>query len=159
MFKLSSYSGLKWLSLAAFLLIADLLTKQWALAHLILHEPIAVFAHFNLTLVYNSGAAFSMLSNESGWQRWFLSGVALIVSVFIIVWLKRVPDAPTAHKIGLACVLGGALGNAIDRLYLGYVIDFLDFYYADWHFPAFNIADSAITCGAILLLLTMWQKN
>ena len=154
-----SCSLIKWLMLAAVIVLADYFTKQWALLHLVLHEPQAVLPYFNFTLVYNQGAAFSMLSNENGWQRWFLSAIALVVSVFIVYWLKRTPQTPTVHKLGLACVLGGALGNAIDRLYYGYVIDFLDFHLGVWHFPAFNLADSAITCGAILLLLTMWKKT
>jgi signal peptidase II len=159
MFKLSKSSGLKWLWLSFGILILDVSTKWLALTKLTLYERVGVFPNFNLTLVYNEGAAFSMLSTQDGWQRWFLSLVAVVVSIMIVVWLKQVKDTPTAHKIGLALILGGALGNLIDRVRYGYVIDFLDFYFGTWHFPAFNIADSAITCGAILLLLTLRQQR
>lgn len=159
MFKEAKPSGLKWLWLSFFILATDFFTKWLALAQLTLYERVPIFPKFNLTLVYNKGAAFSMLSNETGWQRWFLSLVAVVISVMIIVWLKQVKDTPTAHKIGLALILGGAIGNLIDRVRFGYVIDFLDFYWGASHFPAFNVADSAITCGAILLLLTLRQQR
>ncbi len=159
MFKLSEHSGLKWLWLSAGIIIADLLTKGLALAYLPFNQPVAIFPSFNLTLVYNHGAAFSVLSDEGGWQRWFLSAIAILVSVMIIVWLRNVKDTPLINRIGLALILGGALGNLIDRLYYGYVIDFLDFHFSGWHFPAFNIADSAITCGAIALLLTLYPQR
>jgi signal peptidase II len=147
-----------WYWLPGFILIADIVTKWLALAHLTLFERLAIFPHFNLTLVYNKGAAFSMLGSHSGWQRWFLSAVALFISAIIIFWMKKHKEMPNVHKVGLMLVLGGALGNLLDRLRFGYVIDFLDFYWGAHHFPAFNIADSAITCGAILLLLTLRQQ-
>ncbi len=159
MFNMTKKSNLNWIWLSLFILIADFFTKWLALAHLTIYERVPVLPIFNLTLVYNQGAAFSMLSTEGGWQRWFLSLVAIFVSVMIVFWLKQVKDIPTVHKIGLALILGGALGNLIDRLRFGYVVDFLDFYYGAWHFPVFNIADSAITCGAILLLLTLRQQR
>lgn len=147
-----------WYWLAGFVLLADIATKWLALNYLVLYERVAMLPFFNLTLVYNKGAAFSMLGNQSGWQRWFLSLVAVGMSVLIIYWMKKNNDMPKAHKIGLMLILGGALGNLLDRLRFGYVIDFLDFYWGIYHFPAFNIADSAITCGAILLLVTLRQQ-
>lgn len=159
MFKLSQSSGLHWLWLSFFIFLADVSSKWFAVTQLTLHERVPVFPKFNFTLVYNEGAAFSMLSTSDGWQRWFLSLVAIVVSVMIVVWLKQVKDTPTSHKIGLALILGGALGNLLDRLRLGYVIDFLDFHLGLWHFPAFNIADAAITCGAILLLLSVLRPQ
>lgn len=158
MSKVSAYAGLKWLWLSVFLCAADLWTKWLAVTHLTLYERVPVLPVFNLTLVYNQGAAFSMLSNQSGWQRWFLIAIAGFISTMIVVWLKRDPQTPLVHKIGLACILGGALGNALDRLRYGYVVDFIDVHFAGSHFPTFNIADSAITFGAVLLLLTLWRK-
>lgn len=158
MFK-STSSGLKWLWLSALIFVLDYCTKWFAITYLTLYEHVNVFPKFNLTLVYNHGAAFSMFNYADGWQRWFLSAIAMVVSIIIVVWLKQAKNTSTAYKLGLALILGGALGNLFDRLRFGYVIDFLDFYWANWHFPAFNLADSAITCGAVILLLTLWQKK
>ncbi|MFA6037189.1 MAG: signal peptidase II [Legionellales bacterium] len=149
----------RWMALSALIVAADYATKWMALHFLTLFERVPIFSHFNLTLVYNKGAAFSFLGDQSGWQRWFLSAVALVISVVIIAWLKKNKDMPNVHKLGLTLILGGALGNLIDRVRFGYVVDFLDFYWGIHHFPAFNIADSAITCGAILLLLTFSSAN
>jgi signal peptidase II len=107
---------------------------------------------FKLTYVHNTGAAFSFLSEAGGWQRWFFAGLALAISVIIAVWLARLKKHETLLAVALALVLGGAVGNLIDRLAYGYVIDFLDVYYDTWHWPAFNIADSAITLGVMLML-------
>lgn len=148
-----------WYWLPGFIVLTDIVTKWLALKLLPLYSPVPIFPHFNLHLVYNHGAAFSMLGNQSGWQRWFLSAVAAIISIVIVYWMRKHNDMPTLHKVGLMLILGGALGNLIDRLRFGYVIDFLDFYWGIHHFPAFNIADSAITCGAILLLITIRKKS
>jgi signal peptidase II len=110
---------------------------------------------FNLTLVYNRGAAFSFLSQAGGWQRWFFAVLALVVSVGLVIWLRKLKRHEFYSAIGLTLILGGAIGNLIDRVRLGYVIDFLDVYYQQWHWPAFNIADSAITVGVMFLLLDM----
>jgi signal peptidase II len=118
-----------------------------------LYESIALFPGFNLTYVHNTGAAFSFLSEAGGWQRWFFAAMALIISVVLTIWLSRLKKHETLLAVALALVLGGAIGNLIDRLAYGYVIDFLDVYYQTRHWPAFNIADSAISVGVFLMLL------
>jgi signal peptidase II len=102
-------------------------------------------------LAHNSGAAFSFLANQGGWQRWFFAGIALVVSVALVIWLKKLPRSNRWLAIALALILGGAIGNVYDRIVLGHVVDFLDVYWGRAHFPAFNIADSAITVGAIMM--------
>lgn len=146
-------SALRWLWLTGVVLALDQLTKVWVSASFSLYERINVLPLLDITRVHNRGAAFSFLSSASGWQRWFFAALALAVSVMIVVWLRRL--APGQHRLaaGLALVLGGALGNLWDRLLHGYVVDFIDVYYQDWHWPAFNLADSAITIGAALLIL------
>jgi signal peptidase II len=118
-----------------------------------LYESIPLLPFFNLTYVHNKGAAFSFLSEAGGWQRWFFAALALIISVILSVWLARLKKHETLLALALSLVLGGAVGNLIDRLAYGYVIDFLDVYYDTWHWPAFNIADSAITLGVALMLM------
>ncbi|MDO6460584.1 signal peptidase II [Granulosicoccaceae sp. 1_MG-2023] len=134
-------------------LALDQLTKQLALANIELHERVAVMPSFNLTLRYNEGAAFSFLSDAGGWQRWFFTGLALLVSVFLVIWIRRQPASEKWSTLALSLVLGGAVGNLIDRLIYGHVIDFIEWYYDRFYWPAFNIADSAICVGAVLLLL------
>ena len=118
-----------------------------------LYQSIQIIPYFNLTYVHNKGAAFSFLSEAGGWQRWFFAGLALVISCVIAVWLTRLKQHETLLAVALSLVLGGAIGNLIDRLAYGYVIDFLDVYYQTWHWPAFNIADSSITLGVILMLV------
>jgi signal peptidase II len=145
---------LRWLWLTSLIVILDQITKSWISQTLTLYESVAIFSFFNFTLVHNTGAAFSFLAEAGGWQRWLLTGLALIVSVIIVVWLSRLKTVE--HRwlaIALALVLGGAIGNLIDRIIYGYVIDFLDLYYKMWHWPAFNVADSAISIGAVMLLM------
>jgi signal peptidase II len=146
-------SGLIWLWVTVVVIVLDQLTKILASSNLGLHESVAVMPFFNFTLAHNTGAAFSFLSNASGWQRWFFTLIALVISVAICVWLRRLTSSDRWMSVSLTLVLGGALGNLWDRLTLGYVIDFLDFYYGSWHWPAFNIADSAITVGAVMLVI------
>lgn len=148
---------LKWLWLTLIVIVLDMLTKAFASEHLVLHQPVAIFPGFNFTLMHNTGAAFSFLSDASGWQRWFFSGIALAVSAGIVVWLKKLTPDQSWTACALALILGGALGNVWDRLTLGHVIDFIDVYYADAHWPAFNIADSAITVGAALLIIDSFR--
>jgi signal peptidase II len=143
---------LKWLWLSFLALILDQSSKQIIDTSMQLYQSIPVMPYFNLTYVHNTGAAFSFLSEAGGWQRWFFAGLALTVSVVITVWLARLKNHETLLAVALSLVLGGAVGNLIDRLLYGYVIDFLDVYYQDWHWPAFNIADSAITLGVALML-------
>lgn len=143
----------KWLAIAALVIVIDQAAKFWAEAALDLHQALPVIPFFNLTLAYNEGAAFSFLSEAGGWQRWFFTGLALLVSVVIVTWLKRLPAGDRLTAWSLSLVLGGALGNVIDRIFRGHVIDFLDVYYQQWHWPAFNVADSAIFIGVSLMLL------
>lgn len=143
---------LKWLWLSALVMALDLATKAMASHYLMLYQPVPVFPGFNWTLAHNAGAAFSFLSTESGWQRWFFSAIALVVSVGIIIWIRRLAPTQTMLAVSLALVLGGALGNLWDRATLGYVVDFIDVYYRQSHWPAFNLADSAISVGAALLI-------
>lgn len=142
-----------WLVLSIAVIALDLYTKQLASEALILYRPQEVFSWLNMTLAHNYGAAFSFLSSAGGWQRWFFIILASTVSVVLLVWLIRLPRREWLTALGLALILGGAIGNLVDRIRLGYVVDFIDFHIGDWHYPAFNVADSAITCGVILLLL------
>ena len=149
----NSVSMLKWLWLSATVIILDQVCKGLAEHWLQLHVQHPVFPFFNLTLVHNSGGAFSFLSQAGGWQHWFFSAVAIIVSAVIVVWLIHLQYAQRWLAIGLSLVLGGALGNLLDRMRFGHVIDFIDVYYKAFHWPTFNIADSAITVGATLLII------
>lgn len=144
---------LKWSWLSLLVIVLDQLTKLWAGSALNYGEPVAVVPFVNLTLLHNTGAAFSFLSEAGGWQRWFFALVALVISAVILVWMRRLPTAKVWLAVSLALVLGGALGNVWDRIYLGYVVDFIDVYYQDWHWPAFNLADSAISVGAVMLII------
>lgn len=142
---------LTWLALAAIVLIVDQLTKYLVTQALGLHEVVPVTPFFNLVLVYNTGAAFSFLADASGWQKMFFITIGIIASVWI-VYLLRKHAHEKLFSAALSLVLAGALGNVIDRLLFGAVTDFLDFHAFGWHWPAFNVADSAITCGAALLI-------
>ncbi len=149
---------LKWgyaLFLSAVIIVLDQVTKYWVQQHFQLYEFLPITSFFNLTLAYNTGAAFSFLADAGGWQRWFLAVVAAGMSVFLIVWLRQLRQGQTWQAVALALVLGGAIGNLWDRLAYGYVIDFLDFYWGSYHWPAFNVADSAITVGAIMLMIDL----
>jgi len=144
---------LKWLWLSLIALILDQWSKIAIDGSMRLYESIAIIPGFNLTYVHNTGAAFSFLSEAGGWQRWFFAAMAFVISVVLTIWLYRLKKHETLLAVALALVLGGAIGNLIDRLAYGYVIDFLDVYYQTRHWPAFNIADSAITVGVFLMLL------
>ena len=146
-------SGISWLALSALVIALDQLTKFIVLGALQPYVPHPVIPGFlNWTLAFNSGAAFSFLADQQGWQRWLLSGLAIVVSVVLARWLARTPRADWRTALPLALVIGGALGNLIDRLRFGHVTDFVQVYYGAWAFPSFNIADSAISIGAVLLL-------
>jgi signal peptidase II len=152
-------SGWRWLPLGALVILLDQLSKAWIERHLELYESLRVFSLLNITRLHNTGAAFSFLADRDGWQRWFFTGLAAAVSIGILFWLRRI-DARTQPWLtaGLALVLGGALGNLIDRLRLGFVIDFVHAHWEDAYFPAFNVADSAITVGAALLVIDAWLE-
>ena len=143
-----------WFWLIAAVVVADQLSKLYIASHMYLFEIITVLPVFNIALLHNTGAAFSMLAGAAGWQRWFFIVLALVITAAIVTWLLRMAEQGDRWvAAGLALVAGGALGNAMDRLTHGYVIDFLQFHWRGWFFPAFNVADSCITVGAILLLL------
>ncbi len=142
----------KWLALSLLIVVLDQLSKYIAQQHLGYAQPLAVMPSFNFTLLYNRGAAFSFLSDAGGWQRWFFVTVSLLASIALVIWLSRLQRQQRRLALALALVLGGALGNLIDRLWLGHVVDFIQLYYRHWYYPAFNIADSAITIGAVLLI-------
>jgi signal peptidase II len=144
-------SSLRWLGVSFAVVVLDQVTKYLATAYLVLHQPLALLPSLNLTLTHNTGAAFSLLHDAGGWQRWFFTVVALAVGIFLVVWLRRLPPGSPRLALALALVLGGASGNLVDRVLLGYVVDFIDLYYGRWHWPAFNVADSAITVGVVLL--------
>ena len=148
----SSGGMLLWLGLALLLLVADQFTKMLILDHYKLGDATYVTGFFNVVRVHNSGAAFSFLASAGGWQRWFFTGIGVTAAVFI-VWMLKSHVGQKLFSFALACILGGAIGNVIDRTLHGYVVDFLDFHYAGWHFPAFNVADSAISIGAVCLIL------
>ena len=141
-----------WLGLALVLLIADQFTKVLVLGSFQLGDSRVVTSFFNLVRVQNAGAAFSFLADASGWQRWFFTGLGVAAAV-LIVWMLKNHAGQRLFGFALACILGGAIGNVIDRVLYGYVVDFLDFHWAGMHFPAFNVADSAISIGATCLIL------
>jgi signal peptidase II len=141
-----------WLGLALIICIADQFTKTLILGYYKLGDSTYVLNFFNIVRAHNTGAAFSFLQNAGGWQRWLFTGIGLVATVFII-WMLRSHAGQKLFAFALACILGGAVGNVVDRLMHGYVVDFLDFHWSGWHFPAFNIADSAITIGAACLIL------
>ena len=156
---LFSNTGLRWLWLAIVMLILDQLTKQSVVALMDYRESINVLPFFNLTYVHNPGAAFSFLADQGGWQRWFFTAIAGVVSIFLVVWMAKTPKQDKLIAISFALILSGAVGNLIDRMMFGYVIDFLDFYVGNKHWPAFNVADSAIFVGAGLMILDAFRDS
>ena len=148
----SQPSLLLWLGLAAVVLLADQFTKILILGYYQLGDSTVVTGFFNVVRVHNTGAAFSFLSDASGWQRWLFVGIGAMAMV-LIVWMLRSNPTQRLFSAALALILGGAVGNVLDRLLYGYVVDFIDVHWAGWHFPAFNVADSAITLGAAALIL------
>ncbi len=141
-----------WLSLAVVVVLADQFTKLLIVSSYQLGEGFPVTSFFNIVRVHNQGAAFSFLASAGGWQRWFFTGLGL-VAAGVMVWMLKKHPGQKLFGLAIACILGGAMGNVLDRLLYGYVIDFLDFYHAGIHFPAFNVADSGITLGAACLIL------
>ncbi|MEE4175345.1 MAG: signal peptidase II [Xanthomonadales bacterium] len=150
--------ALAWLAVAVVVVLLDWWTKHLASTHLALYEAQAVFPWLNWRLAHNPGAAFSFLAGAGGWQRWFFTVLALAVSIFLVAWLFRTRRDERLVPLALVLVMGGAIGNAIDRLRFGYVVDFIDVHARGWHWPAFNVADSAIVCGIILLLLDAFRE-
>ena len=144
---------LKWLWFSGLVVVLDQITKILISNSFQMYEKLELTPFFNLTLAHNPGAAFSFLASEGGWQRWFFTGIAVVISVVLTVWLHRLPKADKWMGICLALVLGGAIGNLIDRVAYGYVVDFLSFHWDGHYFPAFNVADSAITVGAFMMAI------
>lgn len=150
---ISKKQALAWLLMSVVIIALDLWTKGLATDALTLYRPVELTSWLNMTLAHNYGAAFSFLSDAGGWQRWLFTGLASVVTLVLIVWLFRLSTREKLTAAALGLIIGGAVGNLIDRIMHGYVVDFIDVYYREWHWPAFNLADSAITCGVILLLI------
>ena len=146
---------LSWLWITVLVIGLDLYTKSMATDALDLYQSISIFPFFNFTLLHNTGAAFSFLSDAGGWQRWMFSAIAVGTCVALIIWLWKLPKSDKWLAIALALIIGGAVGNVYDRLMYGYVVDFLDFHWAGVHFPAFNVADAGISIGAVMMGIDM----
>jgi len=144
---------LRLLWLSALVVVLDQASKLWMMASFREYEVLTVWPVFNLTLVYNTGAAFSFLSGAGGWQRWFFITIAVVISAVMVIWMRQLRTDERLTAYGLAFIVGGAIGNLIDRVWLGKVVDFLQWHWQEWYWPAFNLADSAITLGVILLLI------
>lgn len=155
----TNFKNLSWLIISFLIIFLDQLSKQLAIKYLTLYQAKPLMPFFNLTLAHNTGAAFSLLGTAGGWQRWFFAGIAIVASIGGTVWLYRLPAKDKLSAFAISLILSGALGNLWDRLVYGYVIDFIDFYINDWHWPVFNIADSAICIGVALLIITTLRKQ
>jgi signal peptidase II len=157
----SEASGWRWLPVAIGVIILDQATKAWMVQHFRIYESVHLLPVLDITLMFNTGAAFSFLENAGGWQRWLFTALALVVGVAILGWLRRLRSrSQSLLCCSLTLILGGALGNVIDRLRIGHVVDFISAHWGREHyFPAFNVADSAITVGAVLLLLDAWLES
>ena len=155
------FGKLPWLWLSVVIFVIDQVSKFWFDNNLAMYQQIVVIPdYFSWTLLYNTGAAFSFLADAAGWQRWFFAAVAVGVSVVLVIWLKRLKPEETWLALALAMVLGGALGNLVDRVVFGHVVDFILLHWQQqWYFPAFNVADMAITGGAVLLALDMFKSD
>ena len=145
--------------LAAVIVIADQITKYYATLELKMYKAVAVMPMFNFTLMHNEGAAFSFLSDAGGWQRWFFTIISLVVSILLVFWIKKLKPEEKFQAMAFSLILGGAIGNLIDRVRFGYVVDFIEIYYHQYSWPAFNIADSAITIGVIILIVDTLFPN
>ncbi len=155
MAKVTRSSGggmMPWLALALIVLIADQFTKVLVVGYYKLGDATTITSFFNVVRVHNVGAAFSFLAGAAGWQRWLFTGIGIVAALFIL-WMLKSHAGQKLFSFALACILGGAIGNVIDRVVYGHVVDFLQFHYAGWYFPSFNVADSAITIGAAALIL------
>jgi signal peptidase II len=146
-------NALPWLWLSLLVIALDQATKWLALGELAPWQPVPVLPILNWTLVFNPGAAFSFLGDAGGWQRWLFTGLALAVSAMLVWWLRQTPRRQLSVAVPYALILGGAIGNVIDRLRFGHVVDFVDVHWGGWHFPAFNVADAAISVGAVWLIV------
>ncbi|MBE0469292.1 MAG: signal peptidase II [Methyloprofundus sp.] len=150
---------MKWLWLSGLVLILDQISKIWIDTSMSLYQSIPMFPGFSMTYAHNYGAAFSFLSDAGGWQRWFFAALATGISIGLVIYLKNLKKDETLLAIALSLILGGALGNLIDRVIYGYVIDFFDVYYQSYHWPVFNIADCAITVGVVFMVYESFVKE
>lgn len=148
-----------WYFVALVVMVLDQASKMWASHYLTYGEAVELTTFFNFTLLHNHGAAFSFLAEQGGWQRWFFAVLAIVVSVVLIVWIARIAANNKRETFALAFILGGAIGNLYDRIALGYVVDFIVVHYQHYFWPAFNVADSAITLGAFVLIADMFIKK
>lgn len=145
-----------WFLVSILVVLLDQVSKYWAMIHLFPYDPVFVLPIFNMTLAYNTGAAFSMLSGAGHWRLYFFTGFGVLMSMCLIVWILRASTASFLQKTALSLILGGAVGNVIDRIHLGHVVDFIDLHYHHYHWPVFNLADVSICMGAVLLALDLW---
>lgn len=159
MLNLFKNTGLRFLWLSVIAVGLDQWSKLEVLKELELYQSVQITGFLNFTHVHNYGAAFSFLSDSGGWQRWFFTAIALVVSAVILKWLSQTKRAQIMLPVAFSLILGGALGNVYDRLAYGYVVDFIDVYYQSYHWPAFNVADSSICLGAILLIIDMFKNK
>lgn len=148
-----NWTILRWYILSAFVVLADQLTKNIVTENFLYGENLNVFSGVNLILIHNAGAAFSFLSDAGGWQRWLFLLISLIVSIILAAWLYRLKKTQFFMSLSLSLILGGAIGNLIDRIFLGYIIDFIDIFYKSYHWPVFNIADASITLGVAIFII------
>lgn len=154
-----SQTGIRWIWISILVIIVDQITKFLAIVFLPFNQAVPILPFFNLALAHNMGAAFSFLGNKGGWTAWLFGIIAVVISILIIFWLTRVSRSERWLAIALTLILGGAVGNLIDRIHYGFVIDFIQLYYKNWYWPAFNIADSAICIGAVMLAMEMFFKQ
>lgn len=150
---------LKWLGLSLLVIVLDQASKLWVLVNFELYESLPLLPSLNFTYVQNKGAAFSFLSTEGGWQRWFFVAIGLVATTVLTVWLARLKSTERWMAVTLALILGGAMGNLFDRISYGYVIDFIDVYYQSHHWPVFNIADAAISLGVVMMLIDAFKAD
>jgi signal peptidase II len=143
----------KWLWLSGLLIVLDQVSKQIAESQLTPHQAVNVLPYFDWFLTYNTGAAFSLLADAGGWQRWLFTAIAVVISIIIVQWLRKLPREETLTALSLSLILAGAIGNLIDRILFGHVIDYIQVWLGSYPFPAFNVADAAISVGAVLLIL------
>ncbi len=150
----------RWLLLSGVVVAIDQLSKWFAVNHLVFQQPYRLTSFFNLTLNFNAGAAFSFLGNAGGWQVYLFQAISAVITVFLGVWLLQLKTSKKLQALALSLLIGGAIGNLIDRVRLTYVVDFFDFHIKGWHYATFNVADSAVCVGAFFLILNLiWQRN
>ncbi|MGO2507652.1 MAG: signal peptidase II [Vibrio hibernica] len=154
-------SGVRWLWLAALVFVADISIKLVVMNNMGYGwvNRIEILPFFNLLYVHNLGAAFSFLSDQPGWQRWFFTGIAFVISAMLIIWMRKLPATECWNNPAYSMIIGGALGNVFDRLVHGFVVDYLDFFWGSYHWPAFNLADAAICIGAVMIVLDGFRSK